>query len=104
MVQQKLVEISARDLVRAIGLGAKAVFEVKLYPVAAAGAVHFATEFVHEPGLGEFLMQAEPSESLHAEREKRFANVETWKLVTLDDQDAATRAREQGGSGAAGRS
>ena len=103
MIEEELVEIGARDLVGTVHLRAKAVFEIELHPIAAAGAEHFAAELFHEAGPREFLVQTEPGESLHAEREKRLADMETRELFALEDDDAAPRAREQGGRSAARR-
>src|SRR5881394_866120 len=102
MIEQDLVEVGTRDLIRAVGLRTKAVLEIKFHAVVAAGAVHFAAEFFHEPGPGEFLVEAESGESLHAEGEEGFANVEARKLVALEHDHAATGAREKGGRHAAG--
>src|SRR3954468_19832001 len=104
MIEQQFVEVRARHLVGAIGLGSKPVFEIKLHAVAAARAVHLAPEFFHEPGASELLVQPEARERLHAKREQRFANVESRELVALEHHDAPTGPGEQRGRGAPGRS
>src|SRR5436853_2466012 len=104
MIEQDLVEVRARDLIGAICLRTEAVLEIKFHAVVAAGAVHLAAEFFHEPRAGEFLVETESSESLHAEGQERFANVEARKLVALEDDHAAPGAGEKRGGHAAGRS
>src|SRR5438270_410852 len=104
MIEQDFVEVSAGDLLRAVGLRTETVFKIKLHAVIATGAVHFAAKFFHEPGLGEFVVQSEAGERLHAERQERFADVEARKLVALEHDDAASGAGEEGGSHTTGRS
>src|SRR5437762_4456802 len=102
MIEQDFVEVGARYLIRAVGLRTKTVLEIKFHAVVAAGAVHFAAEFFHEPGPGEFLVEGESGEGLHAEGEEGFANVEARKLVALVHDHAPSRARDEGGRHAAG--
>ena len=103
MIEQDFVEVGARDLIRAVGLRTKAVLEIKFHAVVAAGAVHFAAEFFHETGARKFLVETEPRESLHAEGEERFADVESRKLFALEDNDTTARFSEQRCRRAAGR-
>src|SRR4051812_16805233 len=102
MIEQQLVEVRACHLVGAIGLGTKPVFEIKLHAVAAARAVHLASEFFHEAGASELLVQPETRERSHAERQQRFAVVEPRELVALKHHDATAGPGEQRGRGAPG--
>ena len=49
-------------------------------------------------------MQSEPGKRVHAERQQRFTNMKPRKFLALENDDAATSAREQRRGGAAGRS
>ena len=49
-------------------------------------------------------MQPEPGKCLHAERQQRFADVKPRKLFALEENHAASGAREQRRGRAAGRS
>src|SRR5438128_12419168 len=103
MVEQDLVELRSRHLIRVVGLGAIRIFKVKLVTFFRARAEHFAAELFHEPGAEKLLVQAESGERPHAERQKRLANVKTRELFPLKDNDAPPRAREQRSRRASGR-
>ena len=68
VIEQHLVEVGPRDLIRMIGLGAKGVLEIKFGPLLGTGAKHFAPEFFHEPGAQKFFVQLEAGKRLHTKR------------------------------------
>ena len=70
VIEQEFVELRPRHLIGAVRPRAKAILEIKFHALFAARSVHLAAKFFHETGAGEFLMQTEPGESLHAERQK----------------------------------
>src|SRR4030095_2305680 len=104
VIEQHLVEICPSNLVGIIGLRAITVFKVKLGPFARARAEKFAAEFFYEAGAQKLFVKTQPGERLHAERQKRFANVKTWKSLALEDDHPSPGPRQQGGCGAARRS
>ncbi len=77
VIEQQLVELRPRHLIRGIGLRAEAILEIEFHPFLRTGARHLAAVFPEETGLLEFLVQTEPGKRLHADREKRFADVKT---------------------------
>src|SRR5215467_1299201 len=95
MIEQQLVEITACDLIRVIGLRAVAVLEVKLRSSVGARTHDFAPVLFQEPGAQNFLMQTQPGKSFHTERQQRFADVKPWKSFALEHNHAAPREREQ---------
>src|SRR5262245_6891783 len=104
MIEQKLIEIAACHLVSVIGLRAITVFKVKLRSAIGARAHDFAAVFFYEPGIFKFLVQPEPGERFHAERQQRLSDVEARKFFPLENNDSASCACEQRRSCAAGRS
>src|SRR5438477_448369 len=102
MIEQQLVELGSRDLVSAIALGTKAVFEIKLHPFGSAGGRDLAAELRHECPI-EFFAHAKAIERLHAEGEERLADMKSRKLFPLEENDAPSRFGEQRRCGAAGR-
>jgi hypothetical protein len=103
VIEQELVEIRARYLIGAVRLRAKAVFKIELHALPAAGAVHLAPELFHKTGARELFMQTQPGESLHAERQQRFADMEARKLLPLQNDHATPGPRQQGARSAARR-
>ena len=87
-----------------IGLGAIAVFEIKLGSSFRARTNDFAAEFFHEPGAQKFFVQTQPGKRFHAERQQRFADVKARKFFAFEHDRAPPRAREQRRGYAPGRS
>src|SRR5205085_8680327 len=83
MIEQKFVELRARHLISAIALRTKAVLEVKLYSFRSARRGDFPAVLGHERRV-QFLADAKAIESVHAEGQERFANVETRELFALE--------------------
>src|SRR4029077_658272 len=102
MIEQHLVEITARHLVSVIGLRTVAVLEVKLGSRIRARAHDFAAVFFYEPCAQKFFMQPEPGERFHAERQQRFADVKPRKFFAFEYNHSAPGTREQRSSRAAG--
>ena len=87
MIEQQFVEVSARHLISVIGLRAICVFEIKLVSLLGTRAEHFAAEFFHESGARNFFVQIHARECFHAERQKRFADMETREFFPFEDND-----------------
>ena len=104
MIEQQLVEIGARHLIGMLGLRAICVLEIKFISYLGAGAEHFTAEFFHKPRAQNFFMQIHARECLHTERQERLADVEARKILALENNHPASSARQEGCSGAAGRS
>src|SRR5262245_26539265 len=104
MIEQYLVEITACHLISVIGLRAIAVLKVKLGSTVGARAHDFAAVLFYEPGAQEFFVQPESGKCLHAERQKRLADVKSWKFFALQKNHTTSGAREQRRGRAAGRS
>src|SRR5260370_14703354 len=94
MIEQQFVEIGTRHLIGAVALRTKAVFEIKLYAFGPAGSNDLAVE-VWQKRAVEFFAHAEAIERLHAERQKRFTDVKSRKLLPLEDDHAPAGFREQ---------
>ena len=103
MIEQHLVEIGARNLIRVVGLGTEPVLEVKFGSLLGTRAKDFAAEFFHEPGAQEFFVQPQPAKRFHAERQEGFANVKPWKFFAFKHDNASPGASEQCSRSATGR-
>src|SRR6266481_3238273 len=101
MIEQQFVEIGTRHLIGAVALGTKAIFEIKLYAFGPA-CRHDLTAELWQKRAVEFFADSETIEGLHAERQKRFANVKSRKLFPLEDDHAPAGFRQQRRRGASG--
>src|SRR5262245_25514326 len=104
MVEQHLVEITARYLIRVIGLRSVAVLEVELRSGVGTSTHNFAAVFFYEPGSQKFFVQPEPAKGFHAERQQRLADVKARELFPLEKNHPTSGSREQRRGRAAGRS
>src|SRR4030095_15382412 len=84
-------------------LGAKRVLEIEFISLLRTCAKHFAAKFLHESRARKFFVQSQSGKRFHAEGQERFADVKAGKFFAFEDDHAPAGAREEGGSGAAGR-
>src|SRR4030095_15999170 len=102
MIEQQLVELGPRHLIRAIALRTEAILKIKLRAFGPARGGNLAAILRHESGV-EFVADGEPIERLHAKGQERFANMEARKLFPLENNHAPTSLGEQRRGRAAGR-
>src|SRR5215510_1099991 len=101
VIEQHLIEITACDLIRMVGLRTIAVFEIKLRSSVRACAYDFAAVLFYEPGAQKFFVQPQPGKRLHAEWQQRLADMKPRKLFALEHNYTPPGTREQRRSRAA---
>ena len=101
MIEQHFIEFGPRHLVGTIRPGSEPILKIKLGRFLSSCFRDFAAKFFDKM-RAQFFLQTEPGKCLHAERQKRFTDVETRKFLAFEDNDTTPRFAQQRCRGAAG--
>jgi hypothetical protein len=104
MAQEDLVESFPQDLERLRGRGLHGGLEIGILFGGAVGTTEAGAPLPDESGGGDRLFRTERLEDLVAPRQLRFADVEAWEPLALQQEDPPPAPRQGGGGAGAARS
>src|SRR6187397_569636 len=96
MIEKKLVELGASDLIGSIASRIESVFKIELY-LSSGTCRHDLTAMLRHKCSIKFFAHTKSIKSLRAKRKKRFTNVKARKFFALEHDDTSPRFSQQGG-------
>jgi hypothetical protein len=101
MIKKEFVELGPRHLIRAVEARTEAILEIKFCFLRSTCRHDLSAVFWQESAI-KFFAHAEAVESLGAEWQKRFTDMNARKFFALEDDHTPARLRQKGRGRAAG--